>query len=112
AARRPAAAWGPPAGGPAGGPAPSPPPPPHQRYMRGITEAVRQAVGRGNVVLVGRGTRHLVGDNPGALHLRLVAPREQRVERMARREGWSHGEARARGQQVEHTRRRLPRYVF
>ena len=86
--------------------------PPHQRYMRGLTEAVRQAVERGNVVLVGRGTRHLVGDNPDALHLRLVAPREQRVERMARREGWSHEEALARCQLVEHTRERFLRYFF
>src|SRR5437870_5600104 len=47
--------------------------PPHERYMHGLKEVVRQALGRGNVVLVGRGTRQLVGDLPGALHLRLVA---------------------------------------
>src|SRR5262249_51164246 len=33
--------------------------PPHQRYMRGLTEATMQAAARGNVVLVGRGTRQL-----------------------------------------------------
>src|SRR6516225_10086890 len=47
--------------------------PPHQQYMHGLQEAVRRAAARGNVVLVGRGTRQLVGDPPGAFHLRLVA---------------------------------------
>src|SRR5437764_12473148 len=58
--------------------------PPHQQYIHGLTVAVRQAVARGQVVLVGRGARQLAGDAPAALHLRLVAPREWRVERMAR----------------------------
>src|SRR5208283_1451856 len=47
--------------------------PPHQKYMHGLTEAVRQAAARGKVVLVGRGTRQLLGETPGAFHLRLVA---------------------------------------
>src|SRR5437660_3537180 len=39
--------------------------PPHQKYMHGLTEAVRQAIARGQVVLVGRGTRQLAGDAEG-----------------------------------------------
>ena len=35
--------------------------PPHQKYIHGITEAARQAAARGNAILVGRGTRHLLG---------------------------------------------------
>ena len=50
--------------------------PPHHKYLHGLTEAARQAAARGNVVLVGRGARHLLGDMPGTFHLRLVAPRE------------------------------------
>src|SRR5262245_21530178 len=61
--------------------------PPHQRYLHGLTEAVRQAAKRGKVVLVGRGARQLLGDAPDACHLRLVAPRDGRVQRMAQREG-------------------------
>src|SRR5215470_8254882 len=60
--------------------------PPHQSYIRGLTETARRAAARGKVVLVGRGTRQLLGDAPGAFHLRLVAPREWRVRRMAERE--------------------------
>src|SRR6516164_965042 len=57
--------------------------PPHQKYLHGLTEAARAAAARGNVVLVGRGTRQLLGEFPGAFHLRLVAPRDWRVSRMA-----------------------------
>jgi cytidylate kinase len=63
--------------------------PPHQRYMHGLTEAARQAAARGKVVLVGRGSRQLLGDMPDVFHLYLVAPLDWRVQRMALREGWS-----------------------
>jgi cytidylate kinase len=62
--------------------------PPHQKYLHGLTEAAGQAAKKGNVVLVGRGARHLLGEMPDTFHLRLVAPREWRAERMARLEGW------------------------
>src|SRR3989442_15909674 len=43
--------------------------PPHTRYMHGLTEVVRQAAARGNVVLVGPGTRQLLADAPAAFPL-------------------------------------------
>jgi cytidylate kinase len=86
--------------------------PPHEKYMRGLTEAVRQAVARGHVVLVGRGTRQLAGEAEGAFHLRLVAPQEWRVSRMAEREGWSWDQALARCDAVDHSRDRFMRYFF
>jgi cytidylate kinase len=86
--------------------------PPHQKYIHGITEAARQAAARGNVVLVGRGTRHLLGDAANAFHLRLVAPRQWRGERMARLEGWSPEQAQARCLEVDRTRERFTRYFF
>src|SRR6201984_3322407 len=45
--------------------------PPHQQYIHGLTEAVKRAAARGRVVLVGRGTRQLLGDAADAFHLRL-----------------------------------------
>jgi len=86
--------------------------PPHQRYVHGLTEAARQAAARGKVVIVGRGTRHLLGELPAAFHLRLVAPREQRVQRMAGREGWSAEQARARCLEVDRSREHFTRYFF
>ena len=86
--------------------------PPHQRYMHGLTEAARKAAARGKVVLVGRGTRQLLGDAPEAFHLRLVAPLEWRVQRMALREGWTMEQARARCQEIDRARDRFTRYFF
>ena len=86
--------------------------PPHRRYMRGLTEAACQAAARGNVVLVGRGTRHLLGDLPGVFSLRLVAPREVRVRRMAEREGLTQEEALARCVAVDRSREHFTRYFF
>ena len=86
--------------------------PPHQKYLHGLTEAARQAAQRGNVVLVGRGARHLLGEMPDAFHLRLVAPRQWRAERMARLEGWSLDEARARCLEVDRVRELFTRYFF
>jgi cytidylate kinase len=86
--------------------------PPHQQYIHGLTAAARQAAARGNVVLVGRGTRQLLGETANAFHLRLVAPREWRVQRMAHLEGWPTDQALARCLEVDRTRERFNRYFF
>ncbi len=86
--------------------------PPHQKYLHGLTEAARQAAQQGNVVLVGRGTRHLLGEMPEVFHLRLVAPRDWRIERMAKLEGWSLDQARAKCLEVDRTRGLFSRYFF
>jgi cytidylate kinase len=86
--------------------------PPHERYIHGLREAARQAAVRGNVILVGRGTRQLLGETPNAFHLRLVAPRDWRVQRMAQRENWSLEQALARCAEVDRTRDRFTRYFF
>jgi cytidylate kinase len=86
--------------------------PTHRKYLHGLTAAARQAAERGNVVLVGRGARHLIGEMPDAFHLRLVAPREWRAERMARLESWSPDEARARCLETDRIRDLFTRYFF
>ena len=75
--------------------------PPHQRYIHGLSEAARQAAAQGNVILVGRGSRQLVGETRDAFHLRLVAPRDWRSRRMAAIEGWPIERAAARRLQVD-----------
>ena len=86
--------------------------PPHQKYLHGLTEVARQAAGGGNVILVGRGARHLLGEMPDVFHLRLVAPRQWRAERMARLERWSMDEANARCVETDRTRGLFIRYFF
>ena len=86
--------------------------PPHERYIHGVTEAARRAAARGNVILVGRGTRQLLGERAGCFHLRLVAPRDWRVERMVRLESWTPEQALARCLEMDGTRERFTRYFF
>jgi cytidylate kinase len=86
--------------------------PPHRRYLHGLTEAARQAAARGKVVLVGRGTGHLLLDAPNVLHLRLTAPREWRARRMAEKEGWTVEQALARCAEEDRNRDRFTRYFF
>jgi cytidylate kinase len=85
---------------------------PHQRYLHGLREAALQAATRGNVVLVGRGTGHLLADMPNVLHVRLVAPREWRAKRMMTREGWTWEQAMARCTEEDRNRERFTRYFF
>jgi cytidylate kinase len=86
--------------------------PPHQHYLQGLKTAAAQAAQRGNVILVGRGARHLLGERSGVLHLRLVAPKNWRVRRMARLEEWSPEQALARCTEMDRTRERFTRYFF
>jgi cytidylate kinase len=86
--------------------------PPHQHYLHGLKEAALQAAAKGNVVLVGRGTGHLLAGLPDVLHLRLVAPREWRARRMAQKEGWTSEQALARCTAEDRTRDRFTRYFF
>ena len=53
--------------------------PPHLTYLEGLRQAAQQAADRGRVILVGRGARHLLGERPDCLHVRLVAPRAWRA---------------------------------
>jgi cytidylate kinase len=47
-----------------------------------IKRAVRTAYKRGKVVIVGRGGQVLLKDQPGVLHVRIVAPLENRIQRV------------------------------
>ena len=86
--------------------------PSHQKYLHGLKLAAETAAARGNVILVGRGARHLLGERPAALHLRLVAPKPWRAQRMSQLEGWSLDESTARTTEMDRIRGRFTRYFF
>ncbi len=86
--------------------------PPHAKYLHGLKSAALAAAARGNVILVGRGARHLLGERPGALHVRLVAPRPWRAQRMVALAGWSLEQAVARCTETDRVRDRFTRYFF
>ena len=86
--------------------------PPHQKYLHGLKMVVEQAAERGNVVLVGRGARHLLGERADTIHLRLVAPKPWRAQRMSQLEGWSLDDSMARCTELDRIRSRFARYFF
>ncbi len=62
-------------------------------YMKTMTAIIRELGGRGDIVVLGRGSQMILHDMPGALHVLTLAPQELRIERLAAREGISAEEA-------------------
>ena len=54
-----------------------------QRIFRKVASTVRALAQTGRVILVGRGGVFLTRQMPGGIHIRLVAPLEQRITNMA-----------------------------
>lgn len=55
-----------------------------QRYLAVTQQLIKALARKGNVILMGRGGQVVLKDHKGALHLRVVAPLEQRVKRVRR----------------------------
>jgi cytidylate kinase len=77
--------------------------PAYQETMRQIIAA---AATTGHVVIVGRGGQVLLADKRDVLHVRVVAPLEQRVAYVVRREGLDTEAARQRVQAKDQARTR------
>jgi cytidylate kinase len=54
----------------------------HHRYCEAMGKLLNDLAARGNVLLVGRGGSRFLRDQPGAFHVRLVAPPEVRLRRV------------------------------
>jgi cytidylate kinase len=65
-------------------------------YQEALRQVVKAAVSAGNVVIVGRGSQVLLGRRRDVLHVRIVAPLEQRISYVMRREGLDKDAARTR----------------
>jgi cytidylate kinase len=55
------------------------------KLVRATRALVRELAAEGRVVIVGRGAFAILAGHPAALHVRVVAPLEQRVARLAER---------------------------
>ena len=75
-------------------------------YHEALRQVVAEAAERGRVVIVGRGAQVLLAGRRDVLHARVVAPLEQRVTYVMRREGLGEAAARARIQRKERARAR------
>jgi cytidylate kinase len=76
----------------------------YQETMRNIINA---AATSGHVMIVGRGGQVLLADRRDVLHVRIVAPLEQRVAYVVRREGLDPEAARKRVQAKDQARTRF-----
>jgi len=52
------------------------------RAIQLVQNAIRYVAAQGNVVIMGRGAQVILKDHPGALHVRIEAPWEDRVQRI------------------------------
>lgn len=75
-------------------------------YHAAVCRVVKAAAAQGSVVIVGRAGQRVLAEQRDVLHVRIVAPFEQRVRYVAAREGLSADDARARIQQKERDRAR------
>ena len=73
---------------------------------------MRRLAAMGNAILVGRGANLATAGSPHGLHLRLVAPAEQRGRRTAGILGISHEQALAFNRKADHARRDYVRSFF
>jgi CMP/dCMP kinase len=76
-------------------------------YQETMHHIITAAVTTGPVVIVGRGGQVLLADKRDVLHVRVVAPLEQRVAYAVRREGLDLEAARRRVQAKDHSRTRF-----
>src|SRR4051812_37593333 len=74
------------------------------KVYRRVAHTVRGLSGVGGAIIVGRGGVFVTRDLPGGVHIRLVAPRADRIENMARRLDVSTAEAARWGTEVDRNR--------
>ena len=67
--------------------------PPEDQILRQTQAVIAEAVSHGNVVMVGRGAQAYLGERASALHVYIVAPREQRLAAVMKRLGLSQKDA-------------------
>lgn len=82
-----------------------------QTYTRIVHETMEEFARQGNGVIVGRGGQMILRDWPGALHVRLYAPLEVRVQRVVQRFNISEAQARRRVTQSDEQRRQYIRHM-
>ncbi|QBD78870.1 cytidylate kinase-like family protein [Ktedonosporobacter rubrisoli] len=77
-----------------------------QAYPKALSRVVQAAASSGYTVIVGRGSQVLLAQRRDALHIRIVAPLEQRIRYVMQREGLDYNAARSRIQLKDHDRQK------
>lgn len=81
--------------------------PPATEMIRKLAGTMVNLARRGNVILVGRGGNLATARVPGAIHVRLVAPRIQRVRHIEELRGLTHADAEAFVTKTDRARKRF-----
>ena len=77
-----------------------------QLYREALVRVVQGAAETGHVVIVGRGSQLVLANRRDVLHVRIIAPLEQRIPYVMNREGLDQNTARSRIQVKDHDRQR------
>jgi cytidylate kinase len=80
-------------------------------YVR-VAQTIRALAQAGRVLIVGRGGVFITRKMPGGIHIRLVAPFDQRVAFMAREYKLTPDKAAARVKELEHNRQAFYRHYW
>jgi cytidylate kinase len=80
-------------------------------YERIVRQTMEQFAGQGNAIIVGRGGQMVLRDWPAALHVRLYAPPEVRVQRLLHRSNISEQEAGRRIAESDEQKRQYIRHM-
>ncbi len=86
--------------------------PPSATLLQHVTETLRKLAGAGNVVLIGRGGNMVTARLPHVLHVRLVAPLDQRIEHCAEFYHMTRDKAARFCPDEDHARKRYFRKYF
>jgi cytidylate kinase len=77
-----------------------------------VSKIMLYAYEQGNVVVDGRGSQGVLRDKPGVLHVRLVAPLEQRIEYLKKRDNIGTDEARKKVKEADAAQVEYIRHYF
>jgi cytidylate kinase len=73
-------------------------------YERAVCEVMEDLVAAGEIVIIGRAGQVILADCPDVLHVRVVAPPEVRMGRIASRQGIPAAAARAQMEESDRSR--------
>jgi cytidylate kinase len=78
-----------------------------EEYDEARRKVVEAAVASGHAVIIGRGSQVLLAGRRDVLHVRIIAPLEQRIAYVMQREGLDHAKAQGRIQTKDRDRARF-----
>lgn len=81
-------------------------------FQKIVTRVIIKLADRGNVVIMGRGAQCILKDHPNALHLKLYAPLEKRIEYVAKIENITHKAARKKVEEVDERKKNFLKHYY